>query len=107
MQSDISTKCGSGARRQRSSVVWWLYWLEITATNDEETEIYADNLDLFASNDLASVYNNVFVTNKESYLKADKIDYNFEKKNYQISMYSDKRIKIKLTEWIVQKNLEF
>tara|TARA_B100001996_G_C18532265_1_gene543544 strand:+ start:198 stop:785 length:588 start_codon:yes stop_codon:yes gene_type:complete len=66
--------------------------------NDEETEIYADNLDLFASNDLASVYNNVFVTNKESYLKADKIDYNFEKKNYQISMYSDKRIKIKLTE---------
>ena len=31
--------------------------------NDEETEIYADNLDLFASNDLASVYNNVFVTN--------------------------------------------
>jgi LPS export ABC transporter protein LptC len=66
--------------------------------NDEETQVYADNLDLLASDDLASVYNNVYVTNDKSYLKADKIDYNFEKKNYYISMFSDKRIKIKLTE---------
>ena len=65
---------------------------------DEETQVYADNLDLLASEDLARIYNNVFVTNDQSYLKADKIDYNFEKKNYQISMYNDKRIKIKLTE---------
>ena len=65
---------------------------------DEETQVYADNLDLLASEDLARIYNNVFVTNDQSYLKADKIDYDFEKKNYQISMYSDKRIKIKLTE---------
>jgi len=66
--------------------------------NDEETQIYANNLDLLASNEWASVYNDVFVTNDKSYLKADKIDYDFEKKNYKISMYNDKRVKIKLTE---------
>ena len=49
---------------------------------DEETQVYADNLDLLASEDLARIYNNVFVTNDQSYLKADKIDYDFEKKNY-------------------------
>ena len=47
---------------------------------DEETQVYADNLDLLASEDLARIYNNVFVTNDQSYLKADKIDYDFEKK---------------------------
>ena len=66
--------------------------------DDKETQVYADNLDLLASNDWASVYNDVFITNDKSYLKADKVDYDFENKNYQISMYSDKRVQIKLTE---------
>ena len=55
----------------------------------------------------ASIYNNVVINNEKSSLRADKVDYNFEQKNYQISMYGDERVKIKLIEWVDQKNSEF
>ena len=55
---------------------------------------------------MVSVYNNVLLTNEKSTLKADKVDYDFENKYYQISMYTDKKVKIKIIEWAVQKNLE-
>jgi len=63
---------------------------------DGETTVLAENLDLLATEDSATVYNNVFLTNDKGSLRADKVHYDFETKYYQISMFSDKKVKIKL-----------
>ena len=73
---------------------------------DGETTVTAENLDLLATEDTATVYNNVFLTNDKGSLQADKIYYNFETKYYQVSMFSDKKVKIKLIKWATLKNLE-
>ena len=65
---------------------------------DEKTIILAKNLDLLASADSAVIYNNVVLTSDKGSLRADKIDYDLETKYYQISMFNDKKVKIKLTE---------
>jgi len=69
----------------------------VVATH-EGTSAQSDNLDLLASEDIVRVYNNVLLTDEKSSLRADNVDYNFEEKIYQISMYTDKQIKIKITE---------
>ena len=63
---------------------------------DGETTVLAENLDLLASEDSATVYNNVFLTNDKGTLRADKVYYDFKTKYYQISMFSDAKVKIKL-----------
>ena len=63
---------------------------------DGETTVLAENLDLLATEDSATVYNNVFLTNDTGFLRADKVYYDFETKYYQISMFSDAKVKIKL-----------
>jgi len=63
---------------------------------DGETTVLSENLDLLASEDTVAVYNNVFLTNDKGSLRADKVYYDFETKNYQVSMFSDKKVKIKL-----------
>ena len=63
---------------------------------DGETTVMSENIDLLATKDSATVYNNVLLTNNEGSLRADKVYYDFEKKHYQISMFSDKKVKIKL-----------
>ena len=63
---------------------------------DGETIILAENLDLLATEDYASIYNNVSLASKNGSLKADKVDYNFEAAQYKISMFNDEKIKIKL-----------
>ena len=65
---------------------------------DGETIIRSENLDLFASKDIASIYNNVNLINKNGSLKADKVDYDFESKYYKISMFNDKKVKINLIQ---------
>ncbi len=63
---------------------------------DGETVIFSENLDLLASEDSASIYNDVFITNDKGSLIADKIDYNFETKFYKVSMYDNKKVKVKV-----------
>ena len=65
---------------------------------DGETIIQSENLDLFASKDIASIYNNVNLINEYGSLKADKVDYDFETKYYKISMFNDKKVKINLIQ---------
>ena len=64
--------------------------------NDGATTIFADNLDLITSKDFATIYNNVVLNNNEGSLRADKLDYNFETKYYHISMFRDKKVKVKV-----------
>ena len=68
---------------------------------DGETEVFAENLNLLASKDTASIYNSVSITNDKGDLMADKIDYNFETKYYKISMFDNKRVKAKLIRWLI------
>jgi len=63
---------------------------------DEETIILAKNLDLLVTEDMASIYNNVNLINTNGTLQADKVQYNFETKNYRVSMYNTEKVKIKL-----------
>ena len=63
---------------------------------DGKTIILSENLDLLASEDIATIYNNVRLNSDKGSLQADKIEYNFEKKFYRISMFDDTRVKIKL-----------
>jgi len=62
---------------------------------DGETTVLAENLNLLA-NERATAYNDVVLTNEKGSLQADKIDYDFKTKHYKISMFSDKKVKIKL-----------
>ena len=65
---------------------------------DGETEILSGNLDLIASKDYATIYNDVKLTNDNGSLRADKVEYNFEAKYYKISMFQDEKVKIKLNK---------
>ena len=65
---------------------------------DGKTVILSENLDLLASEDIATIYNNVRLNTEKGLLRADKVEYDFEKKFYRISMFDDTRVKIKLIE---------
>ena len=68
---------------------------EVLAT-DGETVIEARNLDLLATESYVEIYNNVILNYTTGSLRADKIDYNFETKNFKVSMFDDKAIKMKV-----------
>jgi len=64
---------------------------------DGTTILKSDNLDLVAD-EFAKVYNNVVLEDDaDSYIKADLIKYDFESKQYEISMFKNKKkIEVKL-----------
>ena len=64
---------------------------------DGETKIFSDNLDLLGNESAVKIYNNVNINYPTvSLLRADKVDYDFEKKHFKISMFEDKRIQMKI-----------
>ena len=91
----INITSDSGRYNKVSSDCFFEYNVKAT---DGETTVLAENMDLLASEDSATVYNNVFLTNDQGSLRADKVHYDFETRYYQISMFSDEKVKIKLIE---------
>jgi len=79
-----------------NKVTYDCYFEDEVKATDGETVVLAENLDLLATEDTASVYNNVVLTSDKGSLLADKVEYDFETKYYQISMFSDKKVKLKL-----------
>lgn len=63
---------------------------------DNETVIFAENLDLLATENFAKVYSNVRLNHPTGSLRADNIDYNFETKYFKVSMFGDKTVKMKV-----------
>ena len=64
---------------------------------DGGTNIFSDNLELLGNESSVKIYNNVVINYPTgSILRADKIDYDFEKKYFKVSMFDDKRIKMKI-----------
>ena len=65
---------------------------------DGSTIIFAENLDLLATENSVKIYNSVFLDYATGNLQADKIDYNFETKYFKVSMFDDKSIKMKVIQ---------
>ena len=63
---------------------------------DGDTEIFAENLDLLATENLVNIYNNVRINYPTGSLQADKIDYDFETKYFKVSMFNDESVKMKV-----------
>ena len=74
------------------------FFEEDVKATDGETKIYAENLDLLATEKFVKIYNNVKLNHSTGSLRADKIDYDFETKYFKVSMFDDKVVKMKITE---------
>ena len=72
------------------------FFEENVKATDGETIIFAENLDLLATENFAKAYNNVKLNNSMGFLIADKIDYDFETKYFKVSMFDDKTVKMKV-----------
>ena len=81
-----------------NKVTYDCFFEENVFASDGETEIYGNNLDLLATEDSAKIYNNVTLNNALGLLKADKINYNFETKNFKVTMFDDELIKMKVVQ---------
>jgi len=74
------------------------FFQENVRATDGETLITAKNLDLLATENFAEIYNDVYLDHGSGNLEADRINYNFETKNFKVSMFDDKLIKMKVIQ---------
>ena len=74
------------------------FFEENVKATDEKTIIFAENLDLLATENFVKIYNNVKLNDPTGFLQADKIDYDFETKYFKVSMFDDKAVKVKVTQ---------
>tara|TARA_B100000029_G_scaffold487432_1_gene542966 strand:- start:5419 stop:6048 length:630 start_codon:yes stop_codon:yes gene_type:complete len=74
-----------------------LFEKNVRAT-DGGTKIFAENLDLLATENSVQIYNNVNLIHTTGSLLADKIDYDFDKKFFKVSMFDQEKIKMKIIE---------
>ena len=86
----------SSDRGKYNKTTYDCFFVDNVKATDGETIIVAENMDLLATQDLVNIYNNVFLTNDNGTLKADKVKYDFEKRYYQISMFDNQKVKVKL-----------
>ncbi len=71
------------------------FWDNVIAT-DGETKILANNLDLLADKNFVSAYNDVFIDYTNGTLSADKLEYNFISKFFNVSMFDNAPVKMKV-----------
>ena len=72
------------------------FFEENVRVTDNETKIFSENFDLLASENFAKAYNKVKLNNPNGTLRADQLDYNFETKQFKISMLDEKVVKMKV-----------
>ena len=88
-----------------NKVTYDSYFIGNVKATDGKTVILSENLNLLATEDFASIFNNVVLTTDEGSLRADQIDYDFMTRHYHVSMFGNEKVRIKLVEWIILKNL--
>ena len=86
----------SSDRGKYNKTTYDCFFVDNVKATDGETIIVAENMDLLATQDLVNIYNNVFLTNDNGSLKADKVKYDLETRYYQISMFDNQKVKVKL-----------
>ena len=79
-----------------NKITYDCFFVNNVKATDGETIVRSENLDLLSTENTAAVYNKVVLINENGSLKADKVDYNFETKNYKVSMFNKDKVKIKL-----------
>ena len=81
-----------------NKVTYDCFFEQNVKATDGSTNIFAENMDLLATKNFVIIYNNVNLDSTTGYLLADKIDYDFETKNFKVSMFDDKAIKMKVIQ---------
>ena len=77
-------------------VTYDCFFKQNVKATDGETKIFAENLDLLATISSVKIYKNVTLNYPTGSLVSDKMDYDFETKNFKVSMFDDKMIKMKV-----------
>ena len=72
------------------------FFEESVKATEGKTEIFSDNLDLLATENLVKIYNNVSISDITGLLYADEINYDFETNYFKASMFDNKDVKIKM-----------
>lgn len=83
-------------RGKYNKVTYDCYFENNVRATDGESLILAENLDLLSNKNTVSVYNDVVLTGNKGSLQADKINYDLSTRKFNISMFGDKKVKIKL-----------
>ena len=96
--NDKSTVVITSDKGRYNKITYDCFFEDNVKATDGKTIILSKNLDLLATEDSAVAYNNVYLTNDNGFLRADKVDYDFETKYYNISMFGDKRVKAKFIQ---------
>ena len=81
-----------------NKVTYDCFFEQNVKATDGETKIFAENLDLLATASSVKIYKDVILNYPTGSLVADKIDYDFETKYFNVSMFDDKSVKIKVTK---------
>ena len=72
-------------------------WFEENVVADDgETKIFANNLDLLATENFVKIYQQVKLIHPTGTLQADQVDYDFETKYFKVSMFGEKTVKMKV-----------
>ena len=72
-------------------------WFEENVIADDgETKIFANNLDLLATENFVKIYQQVKLIHPTGTLQADQVDYDFETKYFKVSMFDEKTVKMKV-----------
>ena len=79
-----------------NKVTYDCFFEQNVKATDGSTKIFSENLDLLATKNFAEIYNNVNLDYTSGNLQADKIIYDFETKNFKVSMFDDRAIKMKV-----------
>ena len=74
------------------------YFKQNVKATDGTAIIFAQNLSLIATNNFAEIYNDVSLEYPTGTLQADKINYNFETKSFNVSMFKDEMVKMKVIQ---------
>ena len=74
-------------------------WFEKNVVADDgETKIFSENLDLLATENFVKIYQQVKLIHPTGSLQADQIDYDFETKDFKVSMFDEKTVKMKVIQ---------
>ena len=72
-------------------------WFEENVVADDgEIKIFANNLDLLATENFVKIYQQVKLIHPTGTLQADQVDYDFETKYFKVSMFDEKIVKMKV-----------
>jgi len=81
-----------------NKVTYDCFFEENVVASDGITKIFSENMDLLATENTANIYNNVRLNNPEGNLLADIVNYDFNTKNFKVSMFDGETVQMQVTQ---------